>query len=86
MQVDTIRLLYDYNDWANERILRAADGMAAEELEAPAAFPSGSLRGTLVHTLSAEWIWLRRWKGDAPTTMLSERELPTLEAIRARWR
>jgi uncharacterized damage-inducible protein DinB len=86
MQIGDIRLLYEYNYWANDRILRAADGIGQEELSAPVAFPSGSLRGTLVHTLSAEWIWRMRWQGDPPRAMLAEADFPTLAAIQARWK
>ena len=85
MQVDDIRTLYEYNYWANERILRAASAVGQEVLTAPAPFPSGSLRGTLVHIMSAEWIWRQRWLGVMPTAMLSEADFPTLEAIRERW-
>lgn len=85
MRIDDLRLLYEYNYWANARILRAAEGLSDEQLLAPAPFPSGSLRGTLVHTMSAEWIWRQRWQGATPRAMLDEAEFPTLAAICERW-
>ena len=27
----------------------------------------GSIRDTLVHTASAQWLWLERWRGTSPT-------------------
>ncbi len=83
--LDTIRLLYDYSSWATARVLRAAEGISAGDLCAPADFPMGSLRGTLVHALSAEWIWRQRWNGIMPAAMLVEAEFPTIESIAARW-
>lgn len=81
------RFLFDYNYWANGRILDAAAEVGRDEFVAPAPLSHGSLRGTLVHTLSAEWIWrLRCQKGESPTAMLSEDEFPTLAALRDRWR
>lgn len=85
MRADDLRLLFEYNFWANARILRAAEGLSEEQLLAPAPFPSGSLRGTLVHTLSAEWIWRQRWQGQMPRAMLAAAEVPTMAAIRERW-
>jgi uncharacterized damage-inducible protein DinB len=85
MNLDDIRMLLAYNEWATERVLRAAEGMTPEECSAPAAFPCGSLRGTLVHAMGGEWIWRTRWQGTMPTAMLNEADFPTIEAIRTRW-
>ena len=59
MTADEIRTLFDYNYWANGKILTAAAGMGAEELSAPASLSHGSLLATLVHTLAVEWMWRR---------------------------
>lgn len=78
-------MLLEYNDWATGRVLQALDGVPAEAYTAPASVPHGSLRGTLVHALAAEIAWLRRWQGDSPARLLDEPELPTVEALQARW-
>lgn len=85
MLAEYLVTLYDYNYWANERILRTAPQVSEAHLVEPMPFPHGSLRGTLVHILSAEWIWRSRWQGAAPTAMLREDDFPTLAAIRTRW-
>ncbi|HMO59411.1 MAG TPA: DinB family protein [Roseiflexaceae bacterium] len=85
MTTDDLRLLFDYHYWANHRLLRAAEGIGAADLTAPYPFPCRSLRGTLVHTMSAEWIWRSRWQGTAPAAMLDEQEFASIEAIRTRW-
>lgn len=85
MNKQDILTLYRYNQWANAKILNAAIGLTDEQYLAPASFPHGGLRGTLVHTLGAEWIWRRRWEGTSPATLLKAEEFPTFESLRARW-
>ncbi len=78
--------LYEYNYWANERVLGAADKVTEAQFTAKTSDSHGSLRGTLVHTLSAESVWLLRWNGISPTSLASEGEFPNLAALRTRWR
>ena len=85
MKKQDITVLYKYNQWANARILNAAAGVTTEQFIAPASFPHGGLRGTLVHALSAEWIWRTRWEGSSPTFMLKAEEFPDFPSLRARW-
>ena len=53
MNKEDITLLYKYNQWANAKILNTASNVTQEQFLAPASFPHGGLRGTLVHTLFA---------------------------------
>ena len=85
MNKQDILLLYNYNQWANAKILDAAANLTPEQFTAPATFPHGGLRGTLVHALSAEWIWRTRWEGTSPTYMLKAQEFPDFPSLRARW-
>jgi uncharacterized damage-inducible protein DinB len=85
MNKQDILTLYRYNQWANARILEAASRITPEQYLAPASFPHGGLRGTLVHALSAEWIWRRRWEGDSPRYLLKPDEFPTFLSLRSRW-
>jgi uncharacterized damage-inducible protein DinB len=80
-----ISLLYKYNQWANARILNTAANVTPEQYLAPGTFPHGSLRGTLVHALSAEWIWRTRWEGSSPTSLLKQDDFPTFDSLRTRW-
>jgi uncharacterized damage-inducible protein DinB len=85
MNKQDIQLLYRYNNWANTRILNAAEGLTDEQFSAPASFPHGGVRGTLVHAMFAEWIWRNRWEGVSPTFRIKEEEFPTLASLRIRW-
>jgi uncharacterized damage-inducible protein DinB len=85
MKKDEILTLYRYNSWANARILKAAANLTPEQFLAPAPFSHGGLRATLLHILTAEWIWRNRWAGHSPSELLSADEFPTFEMLRRRW-
>ena len=85
MNKQDILTLYQYNQWANARILNAAASVTQEQYLAPASFPHGGLQGTLVHTLFAEWLWRKRWEGTSPTVRLKPEDFPTVESLRIRW-
>jgi len=85
MNKQDITLLYKYNQWANAKILDAASSVTSDQFLAPASFPHGGLRGTLVHTLFAEWIWRHRWDGTSPVVRLKPDDFPTFESLRSRW-
>lgn len=77
--------LLEYNDWADRRILDAAGALDPERFTRDLGSSFPSVRDTLVHVLSAEWIWLERWKGTSPGAMLDPRSFPELAAVRAAW-
>ena len=85
MNKQDILILYQYNQWANAKILNTAANVTQEQYLAPASFPHGGLRGTLVHALFAEWIWRKRWEGTSPTQRLKPEDFPTIESLRSRW-
>lgn len=80
-----VNCLYDYHYWANERILRATANLSQEQFTAKVFPHHNSLRGTLVHVFSAEWIWLERWNGTSPSAMLREEDYPTFKDVQDRW-
>jgi len=86
MLIEYFKTLYDYNYWANAKILEAAEHVSEAQFIEETKDGHGSLRATLVHLLSAEWIWRSRWQGTSPVENLREEDLPTLEALRKRWR
>jgi uncharacterized damage-inducible protein DinB len=85
MNKQDILTLYKYNQWANAKILNAAQNVTWEQYCAPASFPHGGLQGTLVHTLFAEWLWRQRWNGTSPAVRFKPEEFPTFESLRIRW-
>jgi uncharacterized damage-inducible protein DinB len=85
MTVDEIRTLYAFNRWAHDRVLAACDDLSADEFTRDLRTSHGSIRGTLVHTLWSEWVWLRRWLGESPKIVFSEADYPDLGVIKPRW-
>jgi uncharacterized damage-inducible protein DinB len=80
-----ILALYRYNAWSTAKILEAASGITPEQFLAPAPVPHGSLRGTLVHALFAEWLWRQRWEGAPATDRWKPEDFPTFDSLRSRW-
>jgi uncharacterized damage-inducible protein DinB len=83
MNIQEILLIYDYNYWANGRILGAASGLTTEQFTAPASFPYGGVRGTLVHVLEAEKSWRLRFEGIPWPGDYAETDFPTLAGLQA---
>jgi len=67
MTPDEIRVLYDYNAWANRRMLDACAALSDEQFTRTIVSSFPSVRETLIHILAAEWIWLERWQERALT-------------------
>lgn len=85
MNRSDIQLLFDYNDWANDRILERAERVTQEQLTAPNDLGWGSLRGALVHLMDAEWAWRILIKDREHAQELNPDSFPHLTAIRAHW-
>jgi uncharacterized damage-inducible protein DinB len=84
MQIEQIKELYDYDRWANERLWEAVAGLSLDELNADIHNGIGSILATLLHIVSAAWLWRTRWQGTMPTSMLKGEDFPTLQSIRTR--
>jgi uncharacterized damage-inducible protein DinB len=85
MNLSDIRLMHDYNQWANGRILAKCAEVTAEQFVAPTTHSWGSLHGTLVHTLDTEYGWRVLAQTNAWTADIKPEDLPTLEALSLRW-
>ena len=85
LDVPVIRELYRYNSWANSRLFHSVAHLSANEFTRDLGSSYPSLRDTLLHIVSAEWIWLQRWNGSSPEAMFQARDFPDLAALRARW-
>jgi uncharacterized damage-inducible protein DinB len=84
MNVKEVRGLFVYSEWANALVLDAAARLSGEEFTRGLGNSFPSVRDTLVHLLFAEWVWLRRWRGESPRVVLDPAEFPDVERVRAR--
>ncbi len=96
MRIDEIKLLVDYNDWADARTLAACARVSAAQYVAPTPYAHGGLRATMIHILDNIWqqrITLQGYYQEPlvdeaayDATELHEDDLPTFAALQARWR
>ena len=85
MNLEDARALVDFHYWARDRLLDAIEPLSAEQLTRDMGGSFRSVRDTLAHIYSAEWIWLSRWRGASPAAMLAPDLFPDLAAIRTAW-
>ncbi len=84
MTIQEVLALFEYNEWANAKMLTVIDGIPVENLTTPIPSSFPSILGTMAHIVAAEWIWLRRWKGENPTSFPEWLSNPSLEGISAK--
>ena len=85
MTVADLERLYDYGYWANRKLFEAVSQLTPEEYTRTVGGSYGSVRNTLVHTLSAEWGWLDRCGGPARGPALTADDVPTFESLLEKW-
>ena len=86
MNFQALQTLLDYHYWARDRVLEAAERLTPEHLTRDLGNSFPSVRDTLVHLFSADWIWCARWEGESPQTMLDPKTFPDVATIRAAWK
>jgi uncharacterized damage-inducible protein DinB len=85
MNLTDIRRLFDYTEWANHKVLDAAQTLAEEQQRHDFKISHGSIHGTLAHMAGAEWIWLERWHGTSHSVIWSGGDFADIPAVRERW-
>jgi uncharacterized damage-inducible protein DinB len=90
-------LLYEYDRWANNRVLQAASALSAEQFTRDLGGAFHSLRDTLVHIVAGEWGWLAYWNEPVPDsafladlqtrvdTMFNPHVFPNVSAVQSKW-
>jgi len=64
---DEILLLFEYDLWANNRILQAVSALTPEQFTRDMRGGFRSVRDTLVHIVGGEWGWIAYWKEPSPS-------------------
>jgi uncharacterized damage-inducible protein DinB len=78
--------LIDYNYWARDRLLGAVAPLPAEQFTRDLGSSFRSIRDTLVHTYSAEWVWFSRWQGESPTSPIPFDRFADVASLASAWR
>jgi len=86
VNTEDIRTLYAFNRWANRRVLRDVAPLSREELSRNLDTSHTSIHGTLVHILWAEWLWVRRFRGQSPKRIFSPDEFSDVSQLATKWK
>lgn len=88
MNTRDIQTLYNYNYWANGRILSAAAQLSQEQFDAPSTSGSASLRATIEHVLDSELAWRMLLQHQTLDYFREQKrdDFATLAALAAYWR
>jgi uncharacterized damage-inducible protein DinB len=97
MNKDDIQLLYEYDRWANNRVLQAASALSDEQFTRDLGGSFRSVRDTLVHIVGGEWGWLTYWKEPSPSStfatdlwtrheaLFHPNAFPNLATVQSKW-
>lgn len=90
MNLNDIRHLFDYTEWANGLAMNAAAELSEENLRRDFGISHGSIFGTLLHMAGAEWVWLERWQGRSPAkteawSLWTTESCADLATLNGRW-
>jgi uncharacterized damage-inducible protein DinB len=97
MTREEVRLLYQYDRWANHRILEFVDALTPEQFTRDLGGSFPSVRDVVLHIVASEWAWLTYWKEPAPSdriltdlftrseTLFQCESFPTVASARAKW-
>ncbi len=77
--------LLDYHYWALDRVLKAVDELSDEQYTRDLGSSFKSVKDTLVHTYSAEWVWHCRWTGQSPSSLLDPATFPDRLSLKHTW-
>ncbi|MEQ1758907.1 MAG: DinB family protein [Vicinamibacterales bacterium] len=85
MTLRDLQGLLDFHYWARDRMFEALKSLTPEQFTQPSVGSFSSVRDTVVHTYSADWVWYSRWVGEAPTAMVDPTQFPDVASIAVAW-
>jgi uncharacterized damage-inducible protein DinB len=98
MTKDDIQLIFEYDRWANNRVLQSASALNSEQFTRSLGGAFASVRDTLVHILAGEWIWLAYWQHPSPrleilsdlraqrAALFNPQAFPDAAAVQSKWK
>ena len=97
MLKDDMQLLFEYDRWANNRVLQAVSVLRDEQFTRDLGGSFHSVRDTLVHIISGEWGWLAYWKEpslspafvkglrDRRDSLFNPDKFPNITEVKSKW-
>ncbi len=83
--LSTVQLMYAYTQWADTRMFAALTRLNDEQWTRALSSSHTSIRDTAVHTISAQWLWLSRWRDNAKPQLWNSADFPTPGSLHTRW-
>jgi uncharacterized damage-inducible protein DinB len=93
---EDVRLLYEYDRWANDRMLKLVGTLTPEQFTRDLGGSFPSVRDVLLHMVASKWTWLTYWKESSPSdriltdlftrsaTLFQFESVPTLATVQAK--
>lgn len=97
MNKEDIVLVYEYDRWANARVLQSLERLSVEQFTRDLGGSFRSVRDTMLHILAGEWTWLTFWKASSQDealladlrtrrqTLFSPEAFSDVNAVRRKW-
>ena len=85
MTPNEMAVLYEFNAWANRRMLGAVAAVKQDEFLRPMRSSFGSLRDTTAHIYGSEWVWLERFQGRSPASLPGATEFQDVAILQENW-
>ncbi len=82
--LELLRLLFQYNQWADRRMVEACSALTNEQFTRDLGSSFRSVRDTLVHLYGAEWVWNERIEGRSPMSLVAGTGFPDLASVRTK--
>lgn len=83
--INRIQRLYEYNDWAWQRVFPSLAQLDDAEYKRERGFCWGSLHSLMVHAMAAEYVWHQRIIGHSPNAMLAPADYANFATVQSRW-
>lgn len=85
MRPAEICTLFEYHYWASELVWNCIMQLTDEQFAQELNYSTGSIRGIMLHTMSATQRWMDRLEGRPATAHPRPEDFPTRQQAKARW-
>lgn len=85
MNLEDIKTLYDYDQWAIDRVLEIVLTLTEEQFNKDLGSSHGGVRGTMTHMYGGHRIWLDRWMGKENLPLTKAEDIRSVGHLKTMW-